>query len=431
MSIGPPSVFFKGMCLVLFWCLAAARRPVILVPGLLRGKLRVTTDQGTDKWYCGARHNQTMMWCRARYIVTPLSNCMLDYLKLVAKEENGDMRVTSADNVTVTTDPPGDVDALRHTGSGPLARLLHLYLDYVIDDMIADGWVPGKDLFGAPYDWRFGFSEPFRSQFEDELVDLIMRAWSNSHEKVVLFGHSFGAYFVTEMVTDPRFEGKLGRFNVSVADVIDSLVLVTPSWGGSSKMVVNLWRKRLPSPGFAHLFYDDKKMEDFVGSIAAFSLHIPNSRVYGDVPVIYGPNGTVITGSEILDALFSHERVGATSRRIMEAANNFEYINRLPRMPNIPMKVLYNSGLRTPMGLNLTNWDSDGDIFYTSGDGTVMTPGVEHICNKWKEDGADITCLDLAQNDNRYQHTKMLTHPHVREILLRWFSGAPQQQEEL
>lgn len=416
---------------MLAFCLILLRNPVILVPGVLRSKLKVTVDHQVSNWYCKSNTKEHQMWLRVRYATTHLVNCMLDWMTLSTENVNGTTHVVSRPGVNVTTDPWGDVNALRHTGQGFLGSKLHRYLDGIIDDLIDAGWTPGVDLFGASYDWRFGFSEPFRTSFRNNLFDLIIKAWKNTNQKVTLFGHSFGGYQLTEALSDPNFVAKFESLNVSVTDVVHSIVTVGPSWGGTAKMLMALWRKKLPIPATGSWLSDSEKMHECVDSLAGFFLHIPNSVIYNSTVVIHGPNNTAVGGGSAIDTIFKYNKMTETGKKIALDSGNLEYIQRFPRMPAVPMRVIYNSALKTPMGLNVTNWEDDlGEVVFTGGDGTIMAKGVEDVCETWKAQGADIQCVDVKTDSPKFQHTKMLNHVDVRTRLLKWFNADPKKYND-
>jgi pimeloyl-ACP methyl ester carboxylesterase len=62
--------------------------------------------------------------------------------------------------------------------------------DYLVDSM---GYTVGKDLFGAPYDWRLHLSGLKHSGQMDQLMAKIESAVnSNCGKKAILIGHSMG-----------------------------------------------------------------------------------------------------------------------------------------------------------------------------------------------------------------------------------------------
>jgi hypothetical protein len=240
--------------------------------------------------------------------------------------------------------------------------------------------------------------------------ELINKAHSNTGKPVIILGHSYGGHLVHRYVSQTRLAG-----------LIHSQILVAPSWGGASVNLVALWRKRVATP---IPFGSKERMANFVGSIPGFYLHLPHAGIFARKTVIYGPNGDRISGANVLEALLDHKRVSHRNYMIQELAGIPDLLKDFPPSPQIRTRILYNSGIKTPFGLNLTKWDSDGEIVYDKrGDGTVVAEGIEWACDNWRGENLDVECVDLESSDGECHHTKLLSSKRGSKLLLKWLVG--------
>ena len=66
-----------------------------------------------------------------------------------------------------------------------------LYFSFIVDEMTSWGYTRGKNVFGAPYDWRKSPDE--LHDFYVDLKNLTENVYRyNSNKKVVILGHSMG-----------------------------------------------------------------------------------------------------------------------------------------------------------------------------------------------------------------------------------------------
>jgi pimeloyl-ACP methyl ester carboxylesterase len=293
---------------------------------------------------------------------------------------------------------------------GDLYGLLGPYLSPLYEDLIALGYVVGKDLFGTPYDWRYGLPNP---HFTGQLEELIDRVWNETHEKIAILGHSFGGYLLGEYFATAQ---------AKMLEKVHRLVLVGPSWNGAPLNFVALWRGKVYAP---LPFFDRDAMKKFVGSIPSYYVHLPNAVFSKGMHVLTGSLGN-FTAEEATDLLFSHERIPPENQELLKASGQRRYIEKTPAPIPLPVRILYNSRLKCPFGLHLTN-RTDGKIedkvIFADGDGTVPSGAIEVLCKDWKTGGMDIECIDMKSRSRRHAHDKLLVTSDSRQIITQWLIG--------
>jgi pimeloyl-ACP methyl ester carboxylesterase len=290
---------------------------------------------------------------------------------------------------------------------GALFGLLGPYFSTLYEDLQSHGYVLGTNLFGTPYDWRYGLPN---HHFTDQLATLIERVWNQTKQKVTILGHSFGGYLLSEyFATAP----------VEILSKVKKLVLVGPSWGGAPLNFVALWRSKVYAP---LPFFDKDAMRRFVGSIPSYYVHLPNAVFSKGMHVITGILGNH-TAENATDLLFSQGRIPPENQKLLEASEQRKFIERTPAPIPLPTRVLYNSRLRSPFGLHLTN-RTDGrlndKVIYAPGDGTVLSKAISVLCKDWKNAGMDIECIDMESASPAYGHGKLLVSERSRKIILEW-----------
>jgi pimeloyl-ACP methyl ester carboxylesterase len=379
--------------------------PIILVPGLLSSQLYVTTTSPRHHWYCPTRITNQHAWINAPYFITPMSNCLLEWLSLYYNESTS--QIDSPPGVTVSTDKFGTLDGLM---GGALFGLLGPYFSVLYEDLKARGYVLGSNLFGTPYDWRYGLPH---SEFIRKFESLIDQIWNQTQQKIVILAHSFGGYLISEFFATAPIE---------IRSKVERLVLVGPSWGGAPLNFVALWRSKAYAP---LTFFDKDAMRKFIGSIPSYYVHLPNAIFSKGMNVITGSLGNY-SAEVATDLLFSKNRVLEENQRLLEASGQRKYLERTPAPIPLPVRVLFNSGLKSPFGLHLTN-RSDGSfsdkVLFADGDGTVLANAISVLCSDWKAAGMDIECIDMKSKSKEHGHAKLLVTDDSRGILMRWLLG--------
>ena len=195
--------------------------PVILLPGdggsQVEGRLNKTT---TVHYICDKTSDWFTLWLNLEQLVPVVVDCWVDNVRL------------RYDNVTRTTSNNQGVET-RIRGFGntstvewldPSQRLVSLYYHTVADHLVGAGYTRGKDLHGAPYDFRRAANEA--GEFFQKLRNLTETSYAaNGGTPVVFLCHSMGSpmalYFLNTMSREWR-----ERY-------VRAMITLSGPWGGT------------------------------------------------------------------------------------------------------------------------------------------------------------------------------------------------------
>lgn len=175
---------------------AVPLHPIIMVHGYYGTRLLYTVDRSVpgSPPVCPQKNiaNETL-WLNFFNYLDPLSNaCWLAAASL--HYDNFTRRSYPAAGVTVTTTPFGELDGSEWLVAPPLRIYDDSYFVYMVDSLVALGYERGRNIRGAPYDWRLAPNEN-----EVWLLNfriLIERMYyENGNKSVILINHSMAGQF--------------------------------------------------------------------------------------------------------------------------------------------------------------------------------------------------------------------------------------------
>jgi lecithin-cholesterol acyltransferase len=233
-------------------------------------------------------------------------------------------------NVTLTPDDWGGINGIRGTGPSFFGITVPPYFHFIINRLEELGYAAGSDLFGAPYDWRFGAAQP--NSYFDRLKDLVERAYQVRNESVVVIGHSLGSQLIHRFLaekTTPEWRAKY----------INSTTFIGPSWSGSGHSFNTLWRIQAPvlSP------FGLRQATTFARRLGTLHIHFPHSLGYQNVTLFRDPDGNTFSGSDLMSVLIKHSKMDEKSRLMAE--HNWAFLRRWPAAFDVKTNILYNSGI--------------------------------------------------------------------------------------
>lgn len=159
------------------------RNPVILIPGI--GGSQLYTEDDDLSWIG--------LW------ETTVNLPIIHDLEL-EPEKMGSTKVVSKNKVEIFT-------STANHGLDGISRLTDtnaidgaLQYEYMIADLVQAGYVPGKTLFGMPYDWRFDIRDQ-RSLLKKTIEKALKESGS---DKVDIVAHSMGGLLVKEYLLSDK-----------------------------------------------------------------------------------------------------------------------------------------------------------------------------------------------------------------------------------
>jgi lecithin-cholesterol acyltransferase len=268
------------------------------------------------------------------------------------------------DYVHAWTAPPGDLESVAHLDT--LFDTIHLLGTYedIIENYEGAGWTRSVNIFGLPYDWRFGLTQS--ESHWSNATGVIETAVNKTGEKAVLLGHSMGGFYIHNFltrVTTPEWRAKY----------IDSAILIAPSLAGAGPAFAALWTRMFP-------FMSELGSFDALEWIGGLDIHMPNLEIYADIVIYRGPNGEVRTGKDVRDLLIEKGKISGGSAKLFDS--QIQFFQQAPAPVDVPVSIVYNSQLPTTIGIDQRS--GTDEFIEGKGDLYVNREGLDWVCTHWK-----------------------------------------------
>lgn len=200
------------------------RKPIVMVPGVLGSRLEAKLNLShTPSYVCDKTSDWYDIWLNIEELFPYVVDCWVNNIRLlidkstekVKNQEGVSTRITDFGSTTT-------FEFLDQTHSAPGSP----YFDKLVDAMLKLGYERGKDLKGAPYDWRL--TPTLSDEFLGNLSKLIeSNYYEHFNQRVVLIGHSMGNMVIYYMLKRMPREWK-DKF-------IDSFISINAPYIGSVK----------------------------------------------------------------------------------------------------------------------------------------------------------------------------------------------------
>jgi lecithin-cholesterol acyltransferase len=266
------------------------------------------------------------------------------------------------------------------------------------------GYAMRQNLFPAPYDWRLApvGIDPWYSSFKD----LVEKAYiMNNQTKVTIVGYSAGGFnleiFLTEKV-DASWKN----------EYIEKVIFLAPSFGGTHMVFDALFQRYSPVIPFMHT----ETMARLVEGLPSLQAHLLNHEVFGNQPVVAGPQGELYTARELPDLLTGQQRITKPSLPLFN--KSISVTKKAPKEIGLPTMIIYNSGLPTPALYNFSRgWHLPPSIVNGPGDGTIPAAGPQWACDHWDHSKSPLVCIDVGHPHQDFGHYPMTYNHFVHELL--------------
>lgn len=389
------------MTILYFVLFTSCFKPVILIPALYGTNLYVTYKNIKLPWYCPKSMDDELIWLNKKYIVPPLYNCLLQLFP--GRYDNTTGKVLNRENVDIKIHDFGGDESVLYVDDGFFGYKFFDNYASMIEFYKSKGYQIGKDLLTAPYDWRFAPVAIY--EFCPNMKKLVEKAYKINGEKVTIMGFSCGGYilqrFLSKYVSD-EWKQKY----------VEKVVFLVPSFGGTLDPFTVAYTKKMPMLQFVHSHDAELLME----GLPFVHCHYPNPWIYGDIPLIRGPDGKNYTAEKIPEILLSNHRIHPEFQEIMKLG--LEFAKGPPTDINMPTIIIYNSGYPTHTFIDFKNgWDKDPEILNGKGDGTIPSNGAEWACSHWDHTNSPVICIDLDNHEQRFRHQPLSRNPFIHEFI--------------
>jgi len=349
--------------------------PVVLVPGvggaILEGLLDINENIELPNAFCS---HQTTEWKRwwidSADMVPPIEDCLIYYL--TPEWVNGSMQ--NPNGIYVRAPDWGGVYAIDILDPDILMQLFTHYFHGTIKGLEKAGYVVKKNLFGAPYDWRYFPSDTYI----DSLRLLVEEAFiTNNNVSVELVSHSLGgpvSYYFLKHMTDAWKQRYLHRWITISAPFMGSVQAVRYALSGDNF--------GLPVP---HLKYRSAQR---AMPATYYLLALP--KYWNDTTLVTTPSATY--SAQDFQQLWDVAKIEHAWELTQEAWTYYGDLS-FPASgvaSNLPHVCMYSYGLETDESYTYksdTDFDKNPEIAWGDGDGTVNLFSLKQTCENWASEG--------------------------------------------
>jgi len=129
--------------------------PIVLIPGFVSSQLHAHLKRShVPHTWCKKKSDDYMLWVRATMMANPVQNvCWADNARLLYDPVKNEL--TSQEGVDVFIQDYGRSTSIQCVDPS-LCKQTVVWKDFV-ESFKAKGYVEGKNMFAAPYDWRAGW----------------------------------------------------------------------------------------------------------------------------------------------------------------------------------------------------------------------------------------------------------------------------------
>ncbi|KAM3281784.1 lecithin-cholesterol acyltransferase-like 1 [Capsicum chacoense] len=344
--------------------------PLILIPGAGGNQLeaRLTSKYKStsflcNKWYPIKKDSEGWfrIWFDPTVLLAPFTKCFNQRMMLYYQKELDDY-----------CNAPGVDSRIAHFGS--IKSLLYLdpnlpkitaYMEPLVNALQELGYRDGDNLFGAPYDFRYGLAAEGHpshvgSKFLKDLKGLIESASnSNGGKPVILVSHSLGGLYVHQLLCrNPKSW---------IQKYIKHFIALSTPWGGTvEQMVTFASGNTLGVPLVNPLLVREEQR-----SSESNMWLLPSPKVFSNqTPLVITPNVAYSAHDipKFLEDIGFPQGVLPYTLRIFPMVENFTLPHHMP-----PITCIVGCGCKTPETLFYgdAEFDKSPEIVYGDGDGTV------------------------------------------------------------
>ncbi|CAN6286952.1 unnamed protein product [Urochloa humidicola] len=372
----------------------AERHPVILIPGAGGNQLeaRLTEEYKPCSLACRVwppvrgRGGWFRLWFDPSVLLAPLTRCFAERMMLYYDAVADDYR--NAPGVETRVSDFGSTSTLRYLD--PSLKLLTGYMNTLASTLEKAGYEEGHDLFGAPYDFRYGLAGPGHpsevgSAYLHRLRLLVESACAaNGGRPAILVAHSLGGLFALQLLARSPLPWRTAH--------VARLVTLSAPWGGSvQEMLTFASGNTLGVP-----FVDASLIRDEQRTAESNLWLLPAPRVFGNTTLVVsrahdGSGGgnrsySAKNMTQFLRDIGFEEGVEPYRARIRPL------VEALPE-PGVPVTCLVGTGVDTVESLVYGEGgfeEPPEEVVYGDGDGTVNLASLVGPIKAWSDSPAQV-----------------------------------------
>lgn len=257
-----------------------------------------------------------------------------------------------------------------------LNRHVTEYMAPLVSSLQQLGYKDGDNLFGAPYDFRYGLAAEGHpcevgSRFLQDLKQLIENAsMANGGKPVIVLSHSLGSLFALHLLhrSPPYWRRKF----------VKHLVTLSAPWAGTAQEMLTFasgYSLDVPLVNPVLVRSEQRSSESNLWLL-------PSSKHFGHKPLVVTDHGRTYSSFDIpqfLKDIGFQEGVQPYVTRILPL------VRQLPAPMGVPVTCIVGGGIKTVETLfyGSDGFDRQPNIVYGDGDGTVNTVSLLALQSEW------------------------------------------------
>ncbi|KAL2232683.1 lecithin-cholesterol acyltransferase-like 1 [Sesamum indicum] len=394
-----------SISMMIFTCKTSSTNslhPVILIPGSGGNQLeaRLTAEYKSSSLLCNRWYplkkdpdGWFRLWFDPTVLFKPFTKCFNKRMMIYYDPDVDDYH--NAPGVETRVPSFGSTQGLLYLN--PNLKSITSYMEPLVRSLEEVGYVSGSNLFGAPYDFRYGLAAEGHpsivgSKFLSDLKNLIESASNSSGGRpVILLSHSLGGLFVLQLL-DRNPTSWRHKY-------IKHFIALSAPWGGT----VEEMRTFASGNAFGVPLVDPLLVREEQRSCATNLWLMPSPKVFDRTkPLVITRNGSYSSSdiAQFLQDIGFPEGVRPYKMRVLPL------VQSLPS-PQVPVTCVFGSGVRTPETLFYgdSGFEKRPEVVYGDGDGTVNMVSLMALESAW--DGRENQSLKVIKIPG-VSHTSIL-----------------------
>ncbi|CAL9755207.1 unnamed protein product [Musa acuminata subsp. burmannicoides] len=352
--------------------------PLVLIPGSGGNQLeaRLTKDYKPSSLLCAlsatrkGKDGWFRLWFDPTVLVPALTRCFAERMTLYYHATLDDYR--NAPGVLTRVPCFGSTQGLLYLD--PHLKHITEYMATLVNSLEQLGYIDGENLFGAPYDFRYGLAaegHPSKVgiQYLEDLKELIESASaSNGGKPVILLSHSLGGLFALQLLVRSASSWR--------QQYVKHLLTLSAPWAGTvQEMLTFASGYTLGIP-----IVDPLLVRAEQRSSESNQWLLPSPKVFGHVPLVVSGNKSYSAWDMqgFMEDIGFEEGVYQYKTRVLPMTDKFEE-------PGVPVTCVVGSGVETPETLfyGEDGFDVQPEVVYGDGDGTVNLVSLLALESEW------------------------------------------------
>ncbi|GLJ28382.1 hypothetical protein SUGI_0558430 [Cryptomeria japonica] len=362
--------------------------PVVIVPGTGGNQVeaRLTADYKPSGLFCRRwlwEKDWFTIWFDLSVIVPPFTECFAERMSLVYDSHEDEY--INAPGVETRVPYFGSTKGMQYLD--PKFKTITPYMSLLVKSLEDAGYIDGKSLLGAPYDFRYGPGTKPSSvgrKYLRDLQKLVEEAYtSNGDTQVILVSHSLGGLWALYLLNQQPLSWR--------QQYIKHFVAIAAPWGGTVQEM------RTFASGYS---LDIPTVNPLV--VRAEQRSSESNLWLLPVPEVFGNDTLVTTEQKSYSALDMPEFLKdiGFSEGIYPYKSHIRPLTEHLKAPKVPVTLIFGTGIDTPETLiyNKGGFDNQPEIIMGDGDGTVNLCSLSAVVSNWSAtEGQKLMVVKIPQ----------------------------------